>query len=81
MRSVEDIKDTFVKINGKWHERHYVNRIIFDGTTNKFIGKSGTINNLFFTNAFGNGNIILPSSNGITAKHLNNYFHKHKYSI
>ena len=31
-RSVEDIRDTFIKKNNKWYERHYIARKIFDGT-------------------------------------------------
>lgn len=44
MRSVEDTRDTFVKVDGKWIERHNVNRIIFDGTENWAID---TFNNLY----------------------------------
>ena len=32
MRSVGNIRDTFIKTNGKWYERHYIARKIFDGT-------------------------------------------------
>lgn len=28
MRSIENVKDTFVKINGNWIERHYITRIL-----------------------------------------------------
>ena len=28
MRSIGDVKDTFVKINGNWIERHYISRIL-----------------------------------------------------
>jgi len=34
MRAIGDIRDTFVKVDGKWYERHNVNRIVFDGTEN-----------------------------------------------
>ena len=32
MRSVGNIRDTFIKTNGKWYERHYIARKILDGT-------------------------------------------------
>lgn len=31
-RAVRDIRDTFIKKNNKWFERHYIFRKIFDGT-------------------------------------------------
>jgi len=32
MRSIGDVRDKFVKVNGNWFERHYIGRKIFDGT-------------------------------------------------
>ena len=32
-RAIGDYRDTFVKVNGKWYERHYINRIVFDNNT------------------------------------------------
>lgn len=74
MKSTEDIRDTFIKKDGKWYERHNINRRIFDGTTNKFVRTSGTANNLFVTNTFEDGNIIVPSTYGENVQHFNNYF-------
>lgn len=34
MRSIGDIRDTFIKINNKWYERHYINRLVLNGTEN-----------------------------------------------
>lgn len=31
-RKIDIYKDTFIKKNGKWYERHFINRKIFDGT-------------------------------------------------
>lgn len=31
-RAIGDIRDTFIKKNDKWYERHYIPRKIFDGT-------------------------------------------------
>lgn len=33
-RSINNIRDTFIKINDKWYERHYIARKIFNGTEN-----------------------------------------------
>lgn len=79
MRSIGDIRDKFIKKNNKWYERHNINRRIFDGTTNKFVRTSGTANNLFVTNTFEDGNIIVPSTYGENVQHFNNYF-QIKYS-
>lgn len=53
MRSIGDVRDTFVKINNKWFERHYGNRVILDGTKKFTIGNPSnrfyldiTLNNL-----------------------------------
>lgn len=78
-KSIRDIRDTFIKKDVKWYERHNINRRIFDGTTNKFIGTSGTANNLFVTNTFEDGNIIVPLTYGKNVQHFNNYF-QIKYS-
>mgnify|MGYP004536755935 CR=1 FL=1 len=32
MRSIGDIRDTFIKKENKWYERHYVQRLILNGT-------------------------------------------------
>ena len=32
MRSIGDVRDCFVNVNGNWFERHYILRKIFDGT-------------------------------------------------
>ena len=31
-RSIGDVRDKFVNVNGNWYERHYIARKIFDGT-------------------------------------------------
>ena len=73
MRAIGDTRDTFVKVDGKWVERHNIFRRIFDGTTNKFTSKSSsTNNNLFITNAI--SNILVPKNNDTTIGLLSNYF-------
>lgn len=34
MKSIKDIRDTFIKKDGKWYERHNINRKKLDGTEN-----------------------------------------------
>lgn len=43
MRAIGDYKDTFIKKNGKWFERHYIERKVFDGVNNKFESKHASI--------------------------------------
>lgn len=40
-REVGDIRDTFIKKNNKWHERHYINRYIFIGTEKVILENDG----------------------------------------
>lgn len=32
MRAIGDVRDTFIKINGTWYERHYIGAVTFNGT-------------------------------------------------
>lgn len=32
LKAIGNIRDTFIKRDGKWYERHYINRVILDGT-------------------------------------------------
>lgn len=32
MRSIGDVRDCFVKVNGNWYERHYIGEVVFDGS-------------------------------------------------
>lgn len=34
MRSIGNVKDTFVKVNGVWYERHNIRKVVLDGTEN-----------------------------------------------
>lgn len=64
MRSIEDIRDTFVKVDGKRYERHKVNRYIFTGNEN-WRKSSNTNNNIFYLQGIFN----TPINKGIS-----NYF-------
>lgn len=47
-RAIRNIRDTFIKKNNKWYERHYIARKIFDGTENW--KKSSTYSGGFYFN-------------------------------
>jgi len=34
MRAIGEYKDTFVKVDGNWYERHYIGQVLLDGTEN-----------------------------------------------
>ena len=63
-RAIGDIRDTFIKKDGKWYERHYISRKIFDGTEN--IIYSPTFN-LFFTDDIADKKVELGNM-------ISNYF-------
>lgn len=45
MRSIGDVRDKFVKVNGNWFERHYIGQKILDGSENGWgFGSSGEQN-------------------------------------
>lgn len=66
-------KDYIYKKNNKLYVHNEWNKIILDGTINKFEGKSGsTTNNLFITRVF--SNLKTPVNNGTVVKHYSNCF-------
>lgn len=71
-RAIGDYKDTFVKIDGKWYEKHYIGKVELDGINVKFVGKSGTANNFFVTDAI--TNMKLPATNSEIIECLNTHF-------
>ena len=40
MRSIGDVKDTFVKVNGVWYERHKIGKYAFNGNEDFFINNN-----------------------------------------
>lgn len=65
-RSIGDVRDKFVKVNGNWFERHYVLRKIFTGTENLiYLDNHGNYYRYYILN-FQNGTGIRPV--------LSNYF-------
>ena len=70
MRSVGDTRDTFIKKNNKWYERHYIARKIFDGSE-KFTVTTGWGNTTY--QIIING-MASPNSNSIMGKALCSHF-------
>lgn len=73
MRSIGDIRDTFIKKENKWYERHYIARRIFNGIANKFNSKHSSI----YTDTRGLYQLNLPGkilgTNGSVAYGKSNY--------
>lgn len=70
MRSIGDIRDTFIKKNNKWYEHHPVIRKIFDGSEN-FTATTGWGNTTY--QIIING-MASPNSNSIMGKALCSHF-------
>ena len=51
LRSIGDIRDTFIKINNKWFERHYIERLILNGTEtfDSWTGKAPSGYSVFYS--------------------------------
>ena len=72
MRSIGDIRDTFVKKDDKWYERHYVQRLILNGTEGWNYDKNN--NRFYFAKAGNKGSGYIMSSHylrGDTTKQNN----------
>lgn len=53
MRSIGDVRDCFVKVDGNWYERHYIGEVIFDGSENWSLAeRSETSNGVFYIENF-----------------------------
>lgn len=60
MRSIGDIRDTFIKKENKWYERHYVQRLILNGTEGWNYDKNN--NRFYFAKAGNKGSGYIMSS-------------------
>ncbi len=80
LRAIGDYKDTFIKKDGKWFERHYIARRIFNGIVNKFNSKHSSI----YTDTRGLYQLNLPGkilgTNGSVAYGKSNYL-KYKNGV
>lgn len=47
MRAIGNVKDTFVKIDGVWYERHYINRLVLRGTQNWWSSTSQVVDRYY----------------------------------
>ena len=87
MRSIGDIRDTFIKKDGKWYERHKIKRKIFDGTE-PLIVESSINNHRRYAMPFNEGvnnteslNVLCSHFKGVTRLKLlsNNEISVHKF--
>lgn len=72
LKSIGDIRDTFVKKDDKWYERHYVQRLILNGTEGWNYDKNN--NRFYFAKAGNKGSGYIMSSHylrGDTTKQNN----------
>ena len=76
MRSIGDIRDTFVKKNNKWYERHYIARKIFNGTENwDYNAKEKIVYTQIDNNTqYGKNDEILVINNYLKSSTFNNHF-------
>ena len=72
-RAIGEYKDTFIKQDGVWYEKHLIGEVVLDGTTNLFSAKSGTTNNNLFATAV-ISDMLVPATNDKTVGLLCNYF-------
>lgn len=86
-KSVGDIRDTFIKKDGKWYERHKIKRKIFDGTE-PLIVESSINNHRRYAMPFNEGvnnteslNVLCSHFKGVTRLKLlsNNEISVHKF--
>lgn len=70
---INDIEDTFIKQDGKWCEKHYYSKIVFDGTINKFNLKANVVSNIFFVTPV-ISDLFKPASNSTKVGLLSNHF-------
>lgn len=71
MRAIGDVKDTFVKVDGVWYERHYIARKIFNGTESFGLETSLGYTRFNYTVS----NIIVPATSGrVIGNTASNYF-------
>ena len=74
MRSIGDVRDKFVKVDGTWYERHYIGQVVLDGSESGWKRTPTGNNNYYFfiddivLNCLFNSNVIIGMSNiGIAA--------------
>jgi len=76
MRSIGDVRDGFVKVDGNWYERHYIGRYIFTGEENfnvKNIEDENILFQLDFSFAKNNSEVLcnnLKKINNIWANNI-----------
>lgn len=76
MRKLDNIKDTFIKIDNKWYEKHNIAKIILDGTEGFSLGLQGDVNQFRTSPNFLNNLLISPDPFQLKEVALSNYFVK-----
>lgn len=66
---IGDVEDSFVKVDGKWYEKHYIGKRVFDGTENFILHTGLTNDNYLVVYKYITGMKSAPKNNL-----LSNYF-------
>ena len=76
MLRIGNTRDIFIKKEGKWYERHFINKVIFNGTESWSYNKSGgnfAYRQIDNNTQYGKNNEILAISNYLKPSTFNNY--------
>lgn len=79
MLRIGNSRDIFIKKEGKWHERHFINKVIFNGTESWAYNKSSgnfAYRQIDNNTQHGKNNEILAISNYLKPSAFNNYSKK-----
>lgn len=74
MRSIGNVRDSFVKIDGVWYERHVFALMTLNGTDELSWSKRGSGSSSFFSNSVLRSSIKKPLSNDVKANILSDTF-------
>lgn len=80
MRSISTVRDIFIKIDDVWYERHYIGKVVLDGTdTHWHVGSRDS--NHEFSNSYIIKNVVKkPESYSVKANILSNRFETESYN-
>lgn len=76
MLRIGNTRDIFIKKEGKWYERHFIHKVIFNGTESWAYNKSGgnfAYRQIDNNTQYGKNNEILAISNYLKPSTFNNY--------
>ncbi len=74
-RAIGNIRDTFIKKNNKWYERHFIHRVVFNGTENWSynVGEKIVYRQIDNNTQYGKNDNILFMSNYLKESTFNNH--------